>query len=224
MSRSDVSARTPPVSRIEAFIARLRDAPGGPVFNPWYQRDPGTDRDPNAPAARRARLAAHLECDAALVLVGEGAGYQGAHVSGLAFTSERLILEGAIPRIRVDERLSTRARPWSEPSATTVWGALADLGLADRTVLWNCFAWHPHRPGELQSNRTPTREEYTYGLPVLAALCALYPRAHLLAVGKGAAAGLAALGREVIPLRHPSMGGASAFRNGLGQWARGRRP
>jgi uracil-DNA glycosylase len=213
----------PSPARIDAFIDRLRDVPsGGPVFNPWYQRDPGTDADPHAADARRRRLAAHLNCDAALLLIGEAAGYQGAHVSGMAFTSERLMLEGSIPRIRIEARLSTRTRPWSEPSATTVWGALTELGLAERAVLWNCFAWHPHRPGELQSNRTPTREEYAQGLPVLASLCAMYPRAHLLAVGKGAAAGLAALGRSVVGLRHPSMGGASAFRAGLATWARGR--
>lgn len=218
-----MSGNAPAAARIEAFIARLRDAPaGGPVFNPWYQRDPGTDLDPHAPAARRGRLAAHLDCDAALLLIGEAAGYQGAHVSGMAFTSERLMLEGAIPRVRIAARLSTRARPWSEPSATTVWGALTQLELADRAVLWNCFAWHPHRAGEPQSNRTPTREEYAQGLPVLAALCALYPRAHILAVGRGAAAGLASLGRDVISLRHPSMGGATAFRAGLAAWARGR--
>jgi uracil-DNA glycosylase len=218
-----MSGTAPSAARIAAFITRLRDAPsGGPVFNPWYQRDPGTDLDPHAPTARRARLAAHLHCDAELLLIGEAAGYQGAHVSGLAFTSERLMLEGAIPRIRLDGRLSTRNRPWSEPSATTVWGALTEIGLAPRAVLWNCFAWHPHRAGELQSNRTPTRDEYHQGLPVLAALCALYPRAHVLAVGKGAAAGLATLGRSVVSLRHPSMGGASAFRAGLAAWARGR--
>jgi len=217
------SANAPSPARIDAFIARLRDAPSiAPVFNPWYQRDPGTDVEAQAPATRRERLAAHLDCDPAVLLVGEAAGYQGAHVSGMAFTSERLLLEGAIPRVCVDARLSTRARPWSEPSATTVWGALTQLGLADRAVLWNCFAWHPHRAGELQSNRTPTREEYVHGLPVLAALCALYPRAHVLAVGKGAAAGLAALGRSVLCLRHPSMGGATAFRDGLAAWARGR--
>lgn len=218
-----MTGNVPSASRIEAFIARLRDVPSvGPVFNPWYQRDPGTDLDPRAPAARRERLAAHLHCDAALLLIGEAAGYQGAHVSGMAFTSERLMMEGVIPRIRIEGRLSTRARPWSEPSATTVWGALVDLGLADRAVLWNCFAWHPHRAGEPQSNRTPTREEYAQGLPTLAALCALYPHAHILAVGKGAAAGLTSLGRSVVSLRHPSMGGATAFRAGLAAWARGR--
>jgi len=206
--------------KLTPFFALLRHAPAGPVFNPWYDHDAGTDRSPAAPAGRRARLRAHLDCPARLILVGEGAGYQGCHVSGVAFTSERLLLAGVIPRIHVAGRLSSRARPWSEPSATTVWGALEELELAERTVLWNCFPWHPHRPGELQSNRTPTRAEYALGLPVLDALCALFPDAEVVAVGKGAHAGLSALGRRVHCVRHPSMGGASAFRAGLADWAR----
>lgn len=181
--------------------------------------DPGTDRDPKAPAARLSRLEAHLDCDARLILVGEAAGYQGCHVSGIAFTSERLILEGRIPRITATHRLSTRPRPWSEPSATTVWGALHELDLAERTVLWNCFPWHPHHPGRLQSNRTPTRAEYALGRPVLEALCRLFPHAELIAVGRAAQAALAALGREAPCVRHPSMGGAMAFRAGLADWA-----
>src|SRR3569623_2090345 len=130
---------------VDRFLERLRRAPGGAVFNPWYSRDAGTDREADAAAARRERLRAHLDCGATLVLVGEAAGYQGCHVTGMAFTSERLILAGSIPRIVADGRLSTRERPWSEPSATTVRGTLHTLGLAARTVLWNCFPWHPHR-------------------------------------------------------------------------------
>jgi hypothetical protein len=209
--------------KLTKFFALLRDCPAGPVFNPWYDHDAGTDCSPAAPTARRARLQAHLECEAKVILIGEGAGYQGCHVSGMAFTSERLILEGAIPRISAHGRLSTRLRPWSEPSATTVWGVLHDLRLAEHAVLWNCFPWHPHRPGELQSNRTPTRTEYAEGLPVLAALCALYPGTPVVAVGKGAHAGLRLLGQEVPCLRHPSMGGATAFRTGLADWARRQR-
>lgn len=205
---------------VSAFLDLLRAAPGGPVFNPWYQGDPGTDDADDAPAARRERLRLHLTCNARVLLIGEAAGYQGCHVSGMAFTSERLILAGAIPRIVANGRLSVRPRPWSEPSATTVWGALHELELAEHAVLWNCFPWHPHRPEELQSNRTPTREEYASGLPVLQALCALHPRAAVLAVGKGAQAGLRQLGREVPSLRHPSMGGVTAFRAGLADWAR----
>ncbi|MET0290726.1 MAG: uracil-DNA glycosylase, partial [Steroidobacteraceae bacterium] len=69
---------------LERFLDLLSDSPAGPVFNPWMQRDAGTDLARDAAADRRARLIAHLDCKARLVLVGEGAGYQGAHVSGIA--------------------------------------------------------------------------------------------------------------------------------------------
>lgn len=193
------------------FLRLLQQATAGDVFNPWSQRDPITDLYQDAAAARRSRLLAHLDCDAGFVLIGEAAGYQGAKVSGLAFTSERLLLEGAIPRARLDGRLTSRPRPWSEPSATTVWGTLHRLGIADRTVLWNAYPWHPHKPGQRHSNRTPTRTERQTGVPVLQALLALFPRAQVLAVGRNAEASLAELGMPAPALRHPSMGGAALF-------------
>jgi uracil-DNA glycosylase len=206
-------------SALRRFLAHLTATCPPQTFNPWVQVDAGTDRAGDAAAARLARLRAHLDCDARLLLIGEAAGYQGCHVSGIAFTSERLILEGRIPRVSVAERLTTRARPWSEPSATTVWGALHELGLAETTVLWNCFPWHPHRAGEPQSNRTPTRAECALGRPVLEALCEAFPAARVVAVGRAAQGALAAVGREAPGLRHPSMGGAMAFRAGLAEWA-----
>jgi uracil-DNA glycosylase len=196
---------------------RMLLAPAGPaVFNPWRDRDSGTDALPDAAAARLARLRAFFAAQPRWLLVGEASGYQGAHVSGIPFTSERLLLEGAIPRVDIGgRRLSTRARPWSEPSATTVWGALHALGRASTTLLWNAYPWHPHRPGLLQSNRTPTPAERRAGLPVLEALLAALPGVRCFAVGRLAAASLAEFGIAATPLRHPSMGGAPAFRSGL---------
>jgi hypothetical protein len=146
------------------------------------------------------------------VLVGEAAGYQGCKVSGIPFTSERLILAGAIPRIDVPAgRLSSRIRPWSEPSATTMWKTLHALGVASRTVLWNAYPWHPHKSGTCHSNRTPARAERLAGMPVLQALLRLYPDAQVFAVGRNAEGSLAELGVAATSLRHPSMGGATAF-------------
>jgi uracil-DNA glycosylase len=170
----------------------------------------------NGPAARLRRLRAHLAVDAQRILVGEASGYQGCHVSGIPFTSERVILAGEVPRVRVRAaRLSLRHIPWSEPSATTVWGALHALGVAQTTVLWNAFPWHPHEPGRLHSNRTPTRTERAEGLTALNALLSAFPKARLLAVGRHAELALAELGRVATPLRHPSMGGARRFCEGL---------
>jgi uracil-DNA glycosylase len=189
---------------------------GEPVFNPWTQRDEANDGALNGPATRLARLRAHLSIAARRILIGEASGYQGCHISGIPFTSERVILAGEVPRVHADAaRLSLRHIPWSEPSATTVWGALHALGIAETTVLWNAFAWHPHEPGRPQSNRTPTRTERAEGMTALAALLEAFPDAELFAVGRHAELALQELGRAATPLRHPSMGGARRFGEGL---------
>ncbi|MCC7463227.1 MAG: uracil-DNA glycosylase [Gammaproteobacteria bacterium] len=202
--------------RLARFLRLIQAHRSSTVFNPWRECDPGTDAETDAPAARRARLRAHLDCDPRLLLLGEAAGYQGCHVSGIPFTSERLLLAGDIPRIAPPlARLSTRATPWSEPSATIVWGALRELGLAERTILWNAFPWHPYRAGNRQSNRTPTGTEVALGRPALLALLQAYPQVHVVAVGRQAERLLSDVGRVAAVLRHPAMGGAERFRAGL---------
>jgi uracil-DNA glycosylase len=194
----------------------LQAGAGTHVFNPWAEHDPATDLSHSASSQRLERLTSHLAIDARFVLVGEAAGYQGCKVSGIPFTSERLILESRIPRIRTDApRLTSRPRPWSEPSATTVWNTLHALGIANETILWNAFPWHPHKPRLLQSNRTPTPAERRAGVAVLSRLLQLVPRAQVFAVGRNAEWSLLQLGRDATPLRHPSMGGARKFAHQL---------
>lgn len=191
------------------------------VFNPWADVDTLDPRAPRgapraAPAARLARLKAHFDIEPVLLLVGEAAGYQGCRCSGIPFTHERLLMEQRVPRVVANGRLSRRARPWCEPSATVVWGALHALGLAERVVLWNAFAWHPYRPGEPHSNRRPTAAELDAGRPVLAGVLAAFAGVPVVAVGRVAEAALARLGcGPSAVLRHPSMGGAKLFREGL---------
>jgi uracil-DNA glycosylase len=205
-----------PNAILTRFYRLLLAECGSAVFNPWSERDEANDANLNGPAARLGRLRAHLSIDAQHILVGEASGYQGCHISGIPFTSERVILAGEVPRVRAQSvRLSTRHIPWSEPSATTVWRALHGLGIAENTVLWNAFPWHPHEPGRLQSNRTPTRTERAAGLTALTALLNAFPKARLLAVGRHAELALGQLGRAATALRHPSMGGARRFCDGL---------
>ncbi|HYY76505.1 MAG TPA: hypothetical protein VE644_09330, partial [Gaiellaceae bacterium] len=103
-------------------LARLRI---GTTFN-FY-------RDGEGAPLRRERLAAYLEerGEARYILVGEAAGYRGARVSGVPFTSER--------------QLSGRAP--GEASATIVHRILAELGVEEDVLLWNLVPTHPHLPG-----------------------------------------------------------------------------
>ena len=185
------------------------------LFNPW--RDHCTDDEPcNGPDTKLARLAAHLDCDPEFILCGEAPGYLGCRHSGIAFTSERLLLDGEIPRISsISHRLTSRPRPYSEPSATIVWRALYELGIEEGTILWNALQMHPHRPKKEQSNRTPTSDEFQIGKPALRLLVAEFPSARVVAVGKNAKGLLDSMGIVSAAVRHPANGGANTFRQEL---------
>jgi hypothetical protein len=201
---------------LRRWQALLRGYAAEHVFNPWTQGSADDVSASNAAAARWRRLTAHLRTDAEYVLVGEACGYQGCRMTGIAFTSERLLIAGSIPRVTCGgQRLSTRSRPWSEPSATVVWSTLHELCIAERTVLWNAFPWHPHRPQQPLSNRTPMPTERALGLTVLAGLLAQFPHAQVFAVGRHAELSLREIDHAATALRHPSMGGAARFRQSL---------
>jgi uracil-DNA glycosylase len=138
----------------------------------------------------RERLVAYLErrTDARILLVGEAPGYRGARISGIPFTSERQ-LTGQGP---------------AEPSATIVQRVLAELAIAGDVLLWNVVPTHP---GTASSNRAPTRAEIEGGLPYVERLSA---GRRVIAVGRIAERALGVPG-----VRHPSHGGAAAFREGL---------
>jgi hypothetical protein len=133
---------------------------------------------------------------ASILLVGEAAGYRGARVSGIPFTSERQ-LTGAGP---------------AEASATIVHRVLAELGLEKDVLLWNVVPTHP---GTATSNRRPTRAEVEASLPFLAELAR---GRRVVAVGRLAQA---VTGAPYV--RHPSHGGAADFRAGLLRFAVGGR-
>ncbi|MGH3051204.1 MAG: uracil-DNA glycosylase [Gaiellaceae bacterium] len=139
---------------------------------------------------RRDRLCAYLEsrAPAEVVLVGEAAGYRGARVSGIPFTSERQ-LTGSGP---------------AEPSATVVHRTLRELGIEQEVLLWNVVPTHP---GTAVSNRRPTRVEIEASRPFLEEIVR---DRRAIAVGRVAAAVL-----DAPYVRHPARGGAAAFAAGL---------
>lgn len=207
--------KTYDLSFAESLVVTLPSGQTG-LFNPWRDSCPH-DAAGNGPSEKLERLARHLDCDPEFILAGEAPGYQGCRYSGIAFTSERLLGEGAIPRIpALAHRLSTRRLPFSEPSATIVWKTLYRLGIAERTILWNAMQLHPYRADNLWSNRTPTPEEIRLGEPALRLLSEAFPNARIVAVGKKAEGLLHEMGIPVAgAVRHPANGGATEFAAGL---------
>jgi uracil-DNA glycosylase len=209
---------------MDVFIRALARYRAPSVFNPWRQNDPQYDavgKDPPdlglGPRMRRENLRAHLDCDARYILIGEAPGYQGCRFSGIPFTSERLIVEGSgIPRVAA-RQLTARKLPWSEPSATIVWKALYKLEIHQHTILWNAFPFHPHKPDDPYSNRAPTKAEIedAESVKYVDMLMRLHRKAIIVAVGRTAEKLLHSMAVPCFPVRHPSMGGALRFVDGL---------
>lgn len=199
------------------WLERLAKSRLENVFNPWGERN-AFDLPDDGPGSRKKRLKAHLaNQDAKLLMIGEAPGHLGCSVSGIPFTSEKLLFEGVIPRLdsQTQRRISSREKPFSEPSATIVWTMLFELGIADRVVLWNAFPWHPHKKLNPSSNRTPTRQELALGLEFLQDLAGMYEDVCLVAIGRKSEQLLAQTDYEYEAVRHPSMGGSKDFRDGL---------
>ncbi|TMH55404.1 MAG: uracil-DNA glycosylase [Betaproteobacteria bacterium] len=161
----------------------LRKAPRGAVFNPWWQVDADNDLGRLAPRIRREQLRAYFSeriGKARLALVGEALSYRGGHFTGIAMTSERILLGGMTgagiePRHvfsglppRRTSKPQKNPRGFAEPTASMIWSALVELGVpGDRFVLWNAFPWHSFNPRSgMLSNRTPTKAELAAGTPV----------------------------------------------------------
>ena len=112
-------------------------------------------------------------------------------MSGVPFTSERQLTGlGA-----------------AEATATIVRRTLAELGLEEQVLCWNVVPTHPHLRGRPDTNRRPSRTEVEASQRFLRELAR---GRRVVAVGRLAER---ALGPPAV--RHPSHGGATAFREGL---------
>ncbi len=214
---------------ITQFIQSLKRTPRG-LFNPWFHQDKKNDLVPNAPEIRRKQLECYLterRDRAKYLFIAEALGYQGGHFTGIAMTSERILLGhqedkyGVKPEhvFRGETPLRT-SRPdlteqgMSEPTATIMWGAMIDLGIDPYdVVLWNAVPWHPYKKGEgLLTNRTPLTGEMEAGFKHLKTFISLFDDVQIVAVGRKCEQSLSELGIDHIGVRHPANGGAPKFR------------
>ena len=217
---------------INEFIEKLQNYHGENVFNPWNEFDASCDIGEKAPVIRSENLRRYLELrpNPKYLFIAEALGYQGGHFSGIAITSERILL-GEHPDVDPKtvlgdwryERTSDVNSPmlnrtqklkgFNEPTDTVVWNAIASHGLKTfECVLWNIFPFHPHQEGKLLTNRTPNTAELDIGVEYAKDLLEMYPGMKIIAIGANAAKTLKRYGFACEEVRHPSMGGANKFR------------
>ncbi len=219
---------------ISTFIQSLKKTPKG-LFNPWFHKDEENDLQSNAPGIRRNQLELYLaerQQRAKYLCIAEALGYQGGHFTGIAMTSERILLGhqaekyGVLPEhVFKGNNPQRTSRPdligkgMSEPTATIMWGAIVELGIDPyEVVLWNAVPWHPYNPKKgLLSNRTPLQGEMEAGLKHLKTFIGLFENVNVVAVGRKCEQSLTELNIAHTGVRHPANGGASRFREQMAQ-------
>ena len=201
---------------LDKFLIKLRRTqPPGNCINPWRGRAA-------AVKVRQANVALYLaemaERNPTVLLVGEAPGYRGCGLTGVPFSSERILLEGAAGLFGANSSYQicdNKRAPISEASATIVWQALARYP-KQLPLIWNAFPFHPHRPGKVQSNRPPNVRELAMGAIFLQNLLKLFPSvSRVVAVGNRADDSLTRQGISHLKIRHPSHGGKRDFVAGL---------
>ena len=194
------------------FINRLASFDdSSDVHNPWSFAAEGNE-------IRRENLRCYFENQKKIktnvLMVGEAPGYRGCGRSGIPFTSERTICEN--PYFYDDKRFRIETKsesPMSEASATIVWNTFDELRFYP--VMWSAFPLHPHKEGNLESNRPPRIEEVELGLEFLREVMSLFEIKRIITVGRVAETMMKKNGYAVYPVRHPSHGGARKFAEGL---------
>ena len=175
-------------------------------------------RGDRANAIRRRNLAIYLEEIGRpdTVLIGEAPSHRGGRLTGIAFTSETLMLGGIGDHLGADRgyrKASPGPKMSTEASATMVWGTIRDL--EPLPILWNAFPFHPFHHGNPLSNRMPLIGELQIGQRFIEKLMAMFPLRRIVAVGNHADRSLEMLAIPHVKVRHPSQGGKNAFVAGM---------
>ncbi len=149
------------------------------------------------------------------LLIGEAPGHKGCAITGIPFTSQKVLDVSSHPFIAGLRSSIVVSGKMSEATATIVWDYLESCDAVP--AMWNVFPFHPHEAGNQRSNRPPTKPEVDTGKPFLQLALDILCPDTIVAVGGIAAKTLVRLfpAMKFVKVRHPSFGGKAEFISGL---------
>lgn len=200
--------------RIKKLIDDLARHPLTPnVNNPW-------DYSRRENEIRRKNLLGYFqkmyELKPKILLVGEAPGYRGCGRVGMPFSSEKLVLSHPFFADRDTFNVENKETPLAEASASIVWKTFDTLDFYP--LMWATYPYHPHKPGNVFSNRAPKPDEIEIGRQFITRLVDIYGIQKVIAVGRVAEGTLKELNIQAFAVRHPSHGGATLFAQGLADY------
>ncbi|MCC8405455.1 uracil-DNA glycosylase [Paraburkholderia sp. MMS20-SJTN17] len=190
------------------------------VFNPWSQTDARDQPGVNAPLIRQQQLAAYLQArrtSVKMILIAEALSCRGGRFTGVAMTSERILLGNDTklngfttgsdrsplpdylpgPATRTScrdalSRMTDREYGVYERTASVVWLTMLANGFGPTEfALWNAFPFHPFANDDPESNRRPSNHELQATGQILTDFISLFPRSvRFVALGREAESAL----------------------------------
>lgn len=206
------------MSKIESFLETLQRKKNTPTVTNQYLDDGVVNN-------LRLYLEYMLEHTSAqpgrrVLLVGEAPGYKGCRITGIPFSSVKVLMSTEHPLFDTiksqlylsDDALRDMA---SENTATIVWQYLVNKKTVP--LFWNSFPFHTHPKGKKNKNRAPNSKEIAQGIAYLQQLYAIFQPDIVAGVGvKGVECARKAYPElSVKYIRHPSYGGKSEFVEGM---------
>ena len=146
-----------------------------------------------------------------ILLLGEAPGYKGCRLTGIPFTSEKILANHLFFKNLDYQFINEKLE--SEQSATIVWNALQDI--ENKPLIWNIFPFHPFDGKDYSTNRTPNETELELGKEFLKKLLQLFDIEIIAAVGRKPESKLKELNFRYQYVRHPANGGKNKFIEGI---------
>lgn len=199
------------MNKIDTFITRLSNIPKSNGTTNLYF---GNNRES---LIRKNNLLVYLTkmkiANPKFLLLGEAPGYKGCRLSGIPFTSEKVLYENLFFKNEPIQLINEKGKLESEISATIVWSELSQL--KEKPLMWNIFPFHPHTIESNQTNRTPKYAELEEGKVFLFELLEIFEIQKIIALGKKPESQLTDIGISNAYVRHPANGGKTQFILGL---------
>ena len=146
-----------------------------------------------------------------LLLLGEAPGYKGCRLTGVPFTSEKILANHSYFQDNDYKFINKNLE--SEQSATIVWNVLHEF--ENKPLIWNIFPFHPYDGNNYNTNRTPNENELEFGKEYLLNLLEIFKIDTIAAVGRKPESKLKEINIKSQYVRHPANGGKSKFVEGI---------
>lgn len=200
-----------PLNPIDQFITSLKNEVVSAEATNLYR---GVSK---AARLRRENLSLYLHkmysLKPSILLLGEAPGYKGCGITGVPFTSERILKEHPFFEGQGYQIPGRNLKPESEISATIVWNELEHH--QHMPLIWNIFPFHPHTSKNKRANRTPNKAELEMGKKYLIRLLKIYPVQKVITLGRKPESKVKELELKFAYVRHPANGGKHKFVSGL---------